>query len=478
MKPMPLRQRLHQLLTATRTYLVSIVLPYLWAFARTRAAVLVNSRRMILRQTRRYVTGLTVVGILATLITSWIQLDDRQSERVFRAWDVVLRITNPDQGDRQTTFETDQTAFETGSALRQALEFLNRDFAGFGCLEELGIVQFISEALTGNPNRQCLIPRKDRESLQGLRAGGADLVGIDLAGGVLYGANLASTTLRNANLEGADMRSANLLNADLRDANLQGANLQGAELSNADLRTADLRHAELSNGEFPDAGRAYLPFVDLSNAYMTHSTLRNVALFGADLSGVSLGGAELGGAKLWLADLSGADLRDVRNLTQAQVDSACVDPSKVARFSEASEFDISGAVELYETCRNMTRDPHSKHALLEFLFKLSIESLGQQQHGLYEMLNDSEWGYERTVVTWLTLGEPNLASMVHGAMPVALTRNYGALGVVLYREAAEKPGGSVLAVSMSSFENDEIEVLRRRLCGDAPWVTSTLCQTP
>ncbi|MEJ2719482.1 MAG: pentapeptide repeat-containing protein, partial [Deltaproteobacteria bacterium] len=45
----------------------------------------------------------------------------------------------------------------------------------------------------------------------------------------------------------------------------------------------------------------------------------------ADLEGVNLQGANLEYATFWKASLRGADLRDVKNLTQEQLDQACGD---------------------------------------------------------------------------------------------------------------------------------------------------------
>jgi hypothetical protein len=106
--------------------------------------------------------------------------------------------------------------------------------------------------------------------------------------------NLRRVRLPRVHLEGAilddtRMRRSRLDWADLEGAHLQRAGLQFAQLAHANLQKANLEGAELS-----------------------YADLREARLGGADLSGADLGGAHL----------EGADLTDVKNLTQAQVDSA------------------------------------------------------------------------------------------------------------------------------------------------------------
>ena len=78
-----------------------------------------------------------------------VDLEDRQAERTFRAWQVVLTV---------------RTA---GSSRREAVEYLNREFDGRWC----GFwMNRVSKQLTGNNRRKCLNPRKARESLVGIEA--------------------------------------------------------------------------------------------------------------------------------------------------------------------------------------------------------------------------------------------------------------------------------------------------------------------
>ena len=141
---------------------------------------------------------LTLIGVAIALITIMVELEDRQAERIFRAWQVVLTV---------------RTA---GSSQREAVEYLNREFDGRWCSSWMN---WVSKQLTGNNRRECLIPKKARESLVGIEAPKANLRDVDLTF-----ANLRDATLADADLTSAILPSATLTDADLRSAILTDAN--------------------------------------------------------------------------------------------------------------------------------------------------------------------------------------------------------------------------------------------------------------
>lgn len=246
--------------------------------------------------------GLAVFGLLVTLAGFMLDLEDRQSERTFRAWEIISMT----KGER------------SGSAVRQALVYLNREFKGRICGKW---VINISVYLSGNDSRRCVIPKKPRESFRFIEIQRAVLYKADLRKANLYGSNLSKADLNLADLNGAKLDGANLSEAKLSGANLGGATLSQANLWGVDLRMADLSGADLNGANLDGAnlGRANLSQADLieadlGRANLSRATLRKANFIKADLSG----------ADLSLADLSLADLSGVRNLTQAQIDSACI----------------------------------------------------------------------------------------------------------------------------------------------------------
>lgn len=170
--------------------------------------------------------------------------------------------------------ELDTDVGLAGSSLREALEFLNRDFEGRVCGF---LVRWVSDLLTGNGRRRCLFPQKEQESFVGFVAYSASLrdVGIpraklreadlrrsDLEGSDLRGADLWFANLQDAGLTRVDLRGAVLTGADLRDADLSFANLQDADLASADLRDADLSFANLQDADLMGAVNLTQPQLD------------------------------------------------------------------------------------------------------------------------------------------------------------------------------------------------------------------------
>ncbi len=121
-------------------------------------------------------------------------------------------------------------------------------------------------------------------------------------------------SLRWANLSGLVFSWGNLSAAILTGANLRGADLLGADLARADLIGTDL-------------SGAILAAADLSSASLLGASLSGASLIGANLCGADLSGASFEQANVGETDLSGADLRNARNLKQAQLDSAQGDAS-------------------------------------------------------------------------------------------------------------------------------------------------------
>ncbi len=136
-----------------------------------------------------------------------------------------------------------------------------------------------------------------------------------------------NTNLQGANLGRAQLQGANLGRAQLQGADLGHAQLQGANLGHAQLQGADLGHAQLQGANL---GHAQCQGANLGHAQLQGAVLRDAQLQGANLGRAQLQGADLGhaqlqGANLWEAQLQSANLIAVQNLTQSQLNTACID---------------------------------------------------------------------------------------------------------------------------------------------------------
>ena len=241
-----------------------------------------------------------IAALLFTFVAIMIDLERRQSERTFQAWQVLRALQNDRLG-------TGPPLRVIGSYPREALEFLNREFVGYWCHDW---VERLSIKLTGNDRRRCVFPAKTRESLAGLVAPGTELLTVNL-----FRANLEQADLSEANLAQAYLVDADFVQADLSRASLYNANLTRTDLSIANLEGASLVGADLTD--------AVMPGANLAHACLIAADLSDTILSFANFSGASLYSADLRNAQLVGTDLSEADLAEVHNLEQFQLDGAC-----------------------------------------------------------------------------------------------------------------------------------------------------------
>lgn len=102
-----------------------------------------------------------------------------------------------------------------------------------------------------------------------------------------------------------------VLNGDsvpLKRLVLPGVWLEGVKLPNADLRWS-----------------VFCCKSQINDADLRGALLSEARLDGADLQGTDFSGADFSGTQIYGANLRGAILTGVRNLTQAQLDTACGD---------------------------------------------------------------------------------------------------------------------------------------------------------
>ena len=268
----------------------------------------------------------TLVALFLAVVALGIEVEDRQSQRIFRAWEVVFDasdILDDLSPSQEQTFERDtlgssQPPPVIGSGVRQALQFLNRDFEGLWCGY---VIRYASQLMTGNPYRKCVFPDKKRESFNGLRLPRIDISGAQLPDADLTQADLTQADLTQADLTDADLSNANLTEAKLIDANLSQANLTSTNLTRTDLTKVDLTGVTLADATLigVDLSGATLIGMNLARAILTDATLFNITLTDADLREAILTGADLRDARLTKADLTKADLTKA-DLTDATLD--------------------------------------------------------------------------------------------------------------------------------------------------------------
>jgi uncharacterized protein YjbI with pentapeptide repeats len=162
-----------------------------------------------------------------------------------------------------------------------------------------------------------------------------NLSGLDLSHTGLQYVDFLETNLSNTNLSHSSLNGVTFYKANLRGANLRGADLRGANLDKADLdehTQIDKKwHLvwEVVNQGAPAIGKWHKAHpdkrLDLREANLYKADLRGADLRGADLQGAGLQKVDLQGANLQGANLQGANLQGENNLTQDQLDVACLD---------------------------------------------------------------------------------------------------------------------------------------------------------
>lgn len=96
-----------------------------------------------------------------------------------------------------------------------------------------------------------------------------------------------------------------------------GCDLRGADLTNTCVKDHDLHGADFTGA---DATLMCMSFADFTGV-----SFRNTELSGANLAGAKMNGADLTGARTSITSFLGTDLRQVKGLTQAQMNVACGD---------------------------------------------------------------------------------------------------------------------------------------------------------
>lgn len=141
----------------------------------------------------------------------------------------------------------------------------------------------------------------------------------NLSGAILIESNIANARLQDADLTSAVLKNSNLSGTNLVQADLRGADLSGTNLANANLFRANLSSANLDGG-------------NLNGANLKYSSLSEALLDNANFFDASL----------WQTDLSNAKMRNVRNLSQLELNKAFIRKGKDAPDLEGSICVLTG----------------------------------------------------------------------------------------------------------------------------------------
>ena len=239
----------------------------------------------------------SIVGFVA-VIGLFIELNDRQSQRVTESWEVIHSTAT---AHHQASVSTNPDAIESyrllfeDTRVRSALVYLNSVVADRWCSDQLlGQVIIRLVRWAAGEDRSCVLSGKAKSSFRGayLRdtyLGKAGLNGSDFRGARLEGANMRGAYLSGAKFDGAKLVRTNLVDADLVGATFLSADLRGAAMCDADLSGADLTNANLSGANLTGAkvsGTTKWTGADVSGAVLPASFEENkldiVRVYGDD----------------------------------------------------------------------------------------------------------------------------------------------------------------------------------------------------
>ncbi|MEM7557090.1 MAG: pentapeptide repeat-containing protein [Cyanobacteria bacterium P01_A01_bin.84] len=234
------------------------------------------------------------LAVVVAIITFIFGEDVRRDNEVFSAWQTITSAHE-----------------QSGSGGRiKALQFLNSRPLRFP------YIGWTKDSFWDKNTKTCKEKlvfgrRWQREPLVGLSANN---------NAYLKDINLCDANLERVNLESAYLKNANLESAVLKKANLQKTILENANLESAVLKNANLQKTILVNANLQSTG---LGSANLQLANLWSANLQEAAMGRANLQSAYLEKANLQSANLQSANLQSANLWVVKNLTSAQIKSAC-----------------------------------------------------------------------------------------------------------------------------------------------------------
>ncbi|MDO1581597.1 pentapeptide repeat-containing protein [Rhizobium oryzicola] len=149
-----------------------------------------------------------------------------------------------------------------------------------------------------------------------------DLSRTDMTGAVLEKATTIRAYIAGASMVGANFNKVEGYRSDFTEAKADKATFVAAELQRVSFVGASLVGADFSKAEL---GRA-----DFRKSIMGNTSFRLANLSRADLRDIRIQGSiDLSGAVMFRTRIDGMDLKQVKGLSQTQVDLACGDKNTV-----------------------------------------------------------------------------------------------------------------------------------------------------
>jgi len=156
----------------------------------------------------------------------------------------------------------------------------------------------------------------DYEDLSGATIKGGAIVTsnlqyVDLSGATIIETIIVSSLLKASNLTGSTIVATKFVSSFLDGTDFGGSMIKSSDFSNSDVSKSNFSGATITDTEF---NGALLKFVDFSRANLTGVDFTNVDFYRADFKS----------ARFENTNLTGAILYESKNITQQQLDAACV----------------------------------------------------------------------------------------------------------------------------------------------------------
>lgn len=159
------------------------------------------------------------------------------------------------------------------------------------------------------------------------RAPGIDWSGCKKTNKMLDDSDFSDSNMVKTDMTRSSATASSFRNADLTKAVGYRANFDRVDLTNTILTKSEFSRASFKNAKIKnvDWSKAELGRIDFSGAKLDNVSFIYTNLSRAEFANAELSGVDFKGAYTYLTHFEGVDLRQVKNLSQMQLDLACGD---------------------------------------------------------------------------------------------------------------------------------------------------------